>query len=72
MIEKDKTYTYKELKEIIAKASAKVVDNEDNCKVGFIKIINYAELMRVLFTDEELNKEILKEEEILKEDKENK
>lgn len=66
MIEKDKTYTYKELMDIMAEASAKAA-NSDSFEKTIIKAMMYAELMAILFDDEEINKEFFKEQK----DKEN-
>ena len=66
MIEKDKKYEYKELMDIVAKASAKAAES-DSFEKTIIKAMMYAELMNVLFDDEEINKEFFKEQK----DKEN-
>lgn len=61
MIEKDKTYTYKELMDIVAEASAKAAKS-DSFKETIIKAMMYAELMVVLFDDKETNEEFFKEQ----------
>lgn len=69
MIEKDKTYTYEELKEILPKASAEVVVKLTNemesagCDAGFISMMSLnntltlAELAKRLFHKVEEEKE---------------
>lgn len=69
MIEKDKTYTYEELKEILPKASAEVVIKltkemeSAGCDAGFISIMSLnntlalAELSKILFRKVEEKKE---------------
>ena len=61
MIEKDKKYEYKELMDIVAEASAKVAKS-DSFKETMFKAMMYAELMAVLFDDEETNEEFFKEQ----------
>lgn len=61
MLKKDKTYTYKELLDIVAEASAKVAES-DSFKETIFKSIMYAELMAVLFDDKEINEEYFKEQ----------
>jgi len=61
MIEKDKTYTYKELMDIVAEASAKAAKS-DSLEKTMIKAMMYAELMAILFDDKEINEEYFKEQ----------
>ena len=52
MIEKDKTYTYKELYRIFARAISIISNDYHTVNYGFVK------LLTILFQDEELNKEV--------------
>lgn len=69
MIEKDKTYTYEELKEILTKASAEAVMQltkemeNSGCDTGFVAMmslnntVTLAELIKILFHKVEKEKE---------------